>query len=206
MTLMRTQSKIVTIILCAVLMLTACGPIKGYPGPERPQNEVSVITWRNSYEVFKIVVDHQAYERNDYSLNMMKRGIGVLPGLHSVSFVAEGYIDSPPCQLYVSHSSPRTDYESCENEGVEMSKCYRTKTDTTYVCNVPVLRGACQGQFTTEAGKTYTITPYFVSRWELYFRVEFEGPTTSLLHQKCDLPKQEWSIENRDHPCGSPCH
>lgn len=140
------------LLLCVTFFNTACAPIKGYPGPERPDQELAILEWELDSQNIEVANATTA------GVEFSSSGIKLLPGPNRLSFgvTVKGYRHS--CDTYgdMNYSS----YEDCMDDvdkGKKKScncwdyltvrrKCYRTGYD-----------GACSGDYQTKIGMKYQI-------------------------------------------------
>lgn len=139
---------------CLILLAlsTACAPVKGYPGPERPDSEISLIQIENdtsSVDVSEAIINGVEFGAS---------GIKVLPGKHSFSFRV--LVKGPRENCYSFPEMNRYGYDDClrdRDKGKRKScNCYDYLT-IKRKCYRPGFDGNCTGDISTRPGIGYAI-------------------------------------------------
>lgn len=141
-----------SLIACFFVFLAACSPVKGYPGPERPDDQVSLINL--DYYSGDVEIEDAITEGVSFGFS----GIKVLPGKHAFSLRTT--VKSPPfdCQSYPEFND--YSYKDCLkdlNKGKRNScDCWDYLT-TKRKCFRDGFDGSCSGDLETRAGLAYQI-------------------------------------------------
>lgn len=135
-----------------LLLLSACGPIQGYPGPELPPERIATI--KKQGDIYQTFVDGQSFTG---------RGITVLPGRHRLETtrraVGEGY-DCRRSEEFDSYG-----YESCRDRRDEAIRDHKdppscsvsSYTTVYHDCYYDYARHFCQADVTLKAGQLYFV-------------------------------------------------
>lgn len=138
-----------------VLLISACGPTQGYPGPERPDSETALVEPTGDEDISIRVGEY----------DFKYRGIRLLPGKYTFS-VDYSYKDTPyDCRQ--SEEFNHYGYQSCRDEqSKEIRKNSRYVRDCDpddyydryEECLVPYFDSMCSLSAKVEAGKSYEMT------------------------------------------------
>jgi hypothetical protein len=152
---MRKASTVITCLSFGCLLLSSsCYRVKGYPGPELPDEQIATVTYsRDSAEVD---VDTAMLD----GIEFYRAGITVLPGTHH--FNLRLVLKDPPfdCQTY--SSLDYSGYDRCrddrERDGSSASSCDCYEYLSVYKkCLREVYDASCEGEVKTRAGAKFQI-------------------------------------------------
>jgi hypothetical protein len=143
-------------MIAAVLLplcLQACSPVKGYPGPDRPDTDISIIESKSTDNV-------TLSQEQIGGIAMGSSGIAVLPGHQEFSCRADLAEKPFNCRPYTEFNS--SGLYDCEEERRKKNKyndcdCY-DYLSVYEACDQVVKEGGCRASFKTEAGKRYEVT------------------------------------------------
>ena len=132
---------------------TSCAPTKGYPGPELPDEQLSIIY--TSYDANSIAIGEAAMNGIEFGSS----GIKVLPGAQD--FEMEIAVKQPPHHCYSYPDFDHYGYNECLKKA---SKKYQACDCWDYLsvyqnCYREVHDGTCRGTVNTVAGRQYDIRP-----------------------------------------------
>ena len=140
------------ILLSSSLMTTACSPVQGYPGPARPDTEVSII---------KTSADSNLSLSNEYlsGVEIGYSGIAMLPGPQEYSGLATLAGEPYNCRPYTDFNS--YGYHDCQkqrrkNNQYDDCDCFDYLT-VHQKCDQVVKEGNCRASFITVAGARYEL-------------------------------------------------
>lgn len=142
--------------------LAACAPLQGYPGPELPDEQVSIIVAKEPAssrvgpsKILRVSLDGIAFGAT---------GIAVLPGQHEIDVFLEQLENKRNC---VAHQEiDRLGYEAClrrefanryRRRGTWFPCLIRDYTNISYFCDVDVHESDCHYEVATEAGQRYDL-------------------------------------------------
>jgi hypothetical protein len=148
------MKKLNALVIILALLTAGCSATRLYPGPERPDSEISLITLTDG----SLTLDGVAEGLGD--------GFKVLPGEHAFSFsiAFSDPLPGVPCRI-----EPRFDsygYEACMHkrekdlakDGYSDHTCHRWEYTERYrICLENVYSGSCQGSISTSPGAEYTL-------------------------------------------------
>ncbi len=155
---MRTASYLLskTFVVLLAFLVTGCGTIKAYPGPERPEHELAIITrsCMSAGELGNSYLDGIEFCSND---------IAVLPGEHKLS--ASRIMKGQPynCRSYDRFDS--AGYDTCRDEREEEIRKGRSArscdtysyTKTVTECMVEHTEYSCNEALNLRAGGRYSL-------------------------------------------------
>lgn len=147
--------KALSLALVAIVFLSACSPIQGYPGPALPDEQVSVVT--RDYDSDQVEVSRASVNGLEFSW----RGIAVLPGKQSIDFAIVTKERPHNCRPYSNFNS--YGYEECLDEKYKKDRdnSYHPDCDCfDYLevrqrCEQEVHDVNCSADVTTVAGRKY---------------------------------------------------
>lgn len=142
----------ILLFLASALLLPACSPVKGYPGPERPETELSIIETDTEDGV---AINEETVD----GIEVGYGGIAMLPGTHEY-FGRAGIAEEPfNCRPYSDFNS--SGFYECEKDRRkknEYNDCdcfdYLTIRES---CQQVVKEGNCRMSFKTKAGERYQL-------------------------------------------------
>lgn len=137
------------ILLFVSSCVVGCSPVKGYLGPELPEDRVSTIS--TSYDSDYMEVEDSTVD----GIGFYSTGINVLPGTHSFHFNVT--TKEPPFDCETTSSMDYEGYDDCRDErGSGECDCYDYLTIYKR-CFREVHDGSCEGSLRTVAGGKYQI-------------------------------------------------
>ena len=102
-------------ILLSLLLSGCAKTIQGYPGPERPENEVSIIGRGTPFSsISAFTVDGTLLRRGVIKWFDPDKEIAVLPGTHQINISYGFLIKKENCSAH--NSTDDSSYQSCLNE------------------------------------------------------------------------------------------
>ncbi len=168
------------IILLCLLFTIACGPKKGYEGPELPPEQISQIRFQSvdNVKVSKRIVD---------DTTAPVRGIDVLPDVHKFQLV--GKVVGPPRRCNVRTTFNASGYRNCLEKN---SYCDCFDYLSVYKdCAFPVWPSTCVGAISTLPGKVYDIKMY-LEQDRVYVATTVRESSGQPAFGKCKAGKQQW--------------
>ncbi|MBL7662962.1 hypothetical protein JNK13_09450 [bacterium] len=142
------------IVLAGTLLsISACTPVKGYEGPELPEEQIALV--KTKYEGGDAV---DFYQRAVDGIAFKNSGIQVLPGKHSFKLSIDVNEEPYDCEGYgkLDYYS----YQSCQQKYYQDKgppcDCY-DYLSIYKKCWYRAHGGSCQGTFHTRAGQKYEI-------------------------------------------------
>lgn len=140
--------RIAAVAAVALAILTsACAPIKGYPGPDRPDAELAVL--QLEYDSSSIRVSDARTNGVEFS----STGVKLLPGQHT--FAARISVLEPPDHCYAYPQMDHYGYSKCLDKH-ERCDCF-SYLSVHRKCTFRVRDGECEGKFKGEANSRYDI-------------------------------------------------
>lgn len=134
------------------LSFSGCHPVKGYPGPELPENQISLINL--AYDSQWVTVNEAGLDGLEFGFS----GITVLPGNHF--FQLNVSVKDPPHSCYAYPQMNRYGYNKClKKHGPAGCNCW-DYLSVYQRCFRQVYDGICEGKLTTNAGAKYSINVY----------------------------------------------
>ena len=174
------------------LFLQGCSPVKGYPGPELPETQISAIFL--NYDSDTAEINQAGIEGTAFGA----AGIHVLPGKHLFDMEITVKEQADNCYSY-----PQMDdygYDSCLRKK-DHGKCDCYDFLSVYErCHRQVRDGTCSGKFKTSAGRQYDIRLEKHGRSAsaaVYERSSFDQAG------KGECSMGEWRTETEDEYVGS---
>lgn len=181
---------LLAISLCS-LTLSSCSPVKGYVGPDLPENQVSAIFL--NYESDSAEINQAGIEGTAFGGS----GIHVLPGKHV--FDLDITVKERPDNCY---SYPKFDdygYEQCLKKKDDRD-CYCYDYMEIYQrCYQQVRDGNCSGKFQTKAGYQYDIRTTKHGQ-SANVSVYERGGRGEVGHGQCEMGS--WRTETNDEYMG----
>lgn len=148
------------------IILSACDPIRGYPGPELPPEQVALV--KLEYDSSIIEVARRAADGQDF----YGPGITLLPGSHSLE-VNFGRVSGPPqCR-----STAQVDYydlNKCRKDPKRSCICHDFVEVYQY-CSTPMISYACNGFMELQANASYQV---MIRHYDLS-KLVIQGPLKS---------------------------
>ena len=145
------NKQLITLILVLVPTLStviSCSPVKGYEGPERPDDQVSLLSYSPNSE--SVVVESGSVNGIAFS----SAGIKILPGAHR--FTLNVVVKDPPDNCYTYPEFDHSAYQQCLEKNKRECDCFSYFT-VMKKCFRQVRDGSCDGKVTTKAGKQYEV-------------------------------------------------
>ena len=130
------------------LILTSCSPVKGYEGPELPDEQIALVTYATPTD--SVVV--QSASMNGISFS--SAGIKILPGTHR--FTMNVVVKDPPDNCYTYPQFDHSGYQQCLDKNKRTCDCF-SFLSVYKKCFRQVRDGSCDGKITTKAGKQYQV-------------------------------------------------
>ena len=155
-----TRNRFNILIALFFVLLPACSPVKGYSGPELPDNLVSFVGL--SYDSDDIEVPRATAKGIEFGSN----GINLLPGKQQLDLSVK--VKEPPFNCVAYPTMDRSSYESCledyykdlrdkdRKSSPRRCDCYDYLT-VRERCDRRVHDGTCQIDFDSTAGNRYEI-------------------------------------------------
>ncbi len=179
-------------IIAMPWMFSACSPIKGYPGPELPENQISTLFL--SYDSQQVEINQAGIEGVAFGSS----GIQVLPGKRL--FDLEISIKEPPDNCYSFPKMNRYDYHQCLKKKEDWKcNCY-DYLEIYRRCFRQVRDGVCSGDVTTSAGLHYDIR---VMKRGRAAEVEAYNQSNGSVHGEGDCDMGDWRTESDDDYLGT---
>ena len=139
--------------ICTVV---SCSPVKGYQGPDLPENQIANIQY---LEQGSDEVSVQNARTGPYTFS--SAGINVLPGKHLVEMDIEVKGQSLGYNCRAEPSFNDYGFQQCNKDRRKQNnyqQCDCFEYLTIYrVCQVEVARGSCSGEMLTTAGGKHAI-------------------------------------------------
>lgn len=166
--------------LSLVLLTQACSPVKGYPGPELPDTQISLI--ESGGEGF---FDRESVD----SMSLGPGGIAVLPGSHNYWMVNRVEMDRD-CDR--SHRTDYKKYKKCVKKGKNEDDCWDDNQETYEVCDIYYNSYECSGTLSTKAGRKYSLNFALVGN---HGRMEVAENNRVLDVEQCSLVGKKSDVE-----------
>lgn len=178
-----------SVFISLFLLLIGCAPTKGYLGPERPEQEVSII--EQEFDT-TYVEGKSAYVDN---ISFGGSGIAVLPGKHSFSLQVILKEEPRWCRTHAEFND--YGFRECRKNEKKRSSCdcydYITVTET---CIRTMYDAICKGTFDTKAGRKYNLTVSKAGELAQVSALEL-GSYEPLSISDCEVgPSYEGEVEN----------
>ena len=176
-------------ILLLCWFLTGCAPVKGYLGPELPENQISAVFL--DYDSTTAQVNQAGIEGTAFG----GAGIHVLPGKHTYDMQIS--IKESPGNCYAYGRVNQYYYKECLKKHDHCS-CYDF-IDVYERCHYEVRDGVCSGKFEGKPGRQYDIRlTKYGQRAETMVYMRGGG---AVGEGKCDMG--EWRTETEENQVGS---
>lgn len=201
------RTPLLTAISTVIFAVSACSPTKGYPGPDLPEERVSLI----EYDAHDSAVSID--RGNVDGVSFGSSGIAVLPGSHHYELSLDITGEKGPCRAYADLDE--SGYHDCRKKD-KYCDCHSYVT-VREKCDLEKRYGTCRGRIETLMGRKYTVG--VDGGWNgASSRVsEVKGPP-SARSEECSLadPRQEETddyvgsgssyVYKLDSPYDDPCY
>ncbi|MFN4897193.1 MAG: hypothetical protein ACK5GN_05355 [Pseudomonadota bacterium] len=136
-------------LLAYGVLASGCSPLKGYPGPERPDSEVTIVKPAGDYDALFGTASIDGVTFTTW-------GIAVLPGKHEVRLVWRFKGDPRNCEKYTELD--QIGYSNCLARDEKDRNCTCWDYVTVYQrCLHDLKVVECQGDFEGAPGESYQL-------------------------------------------------